>query len=75
MKGELGEVIKECEKMIYKLASNYSMYSSVDDLYQAGCLGIIRAYENFDSSYNTKFSTYAYSYIIGEMIDNIFFWR
>ena len=45
MKGELGEVIKDCEKMIYKLASNYSMYYSMEDLYQAGVVGLIKAYK------------------------------
>lgn len=71
MKGELGEVLKECEKMIYKLASNYSMYYSVDDLYQAGVVGLIKAYKKYDWSSSCKFSSYAYKFILGEMVDFI----
>lgn len=71
MKGELGEVIKECEKLIYKLASKYSMYYSIEDLYQAGVIGLIKAYKKYDISSSCKFSSYAYKYILGEMIDFI----
>ncbi len=71
MKGELGEVINSCEKMIYKLASNYSMYYSIDDLYQAGIIGLIKAYKKYDWSSSCKFSSYAYKFILGEMIDFI----
>ena len=52
--------------MIYKLANNFN--SNIrEDLFQVGVLGLINAYQNYDESYNTKFSTYAYPYIIGEM--------
>ena len=30
-------------------------------------MGLVMAYKNFDPTYNVKFSTYAYSYILGEM--------
>ena len=30
-------------------------------------MGLVMAYKNFDPSFNVKFSTYAYSYILGEM--------
>ena len=32
---------------------------NVDDLFQIGCIGLIKAIDNFDSSLNVKFSTYA----------------
>ena len=62
--------IKENERLIYKLASRYSNYYNIDDLYQAGCIGIIKALKNYKDN-NVKFSTYAYKYILGEMIDFI----
>ena len=31
----------------------------VDDLFQVGCIGLIKAIDNFDLSHNVKFSTYA----------------
>ncbi len=38
-----------------------------DDLYQIGCIGFIKAVKRFDEQYNTKLSTYAVPYIIGEI--------
>lgn len=38
-----------------------------DDLYSAGCMGIIKAYDRFDSSRGVKFSTYAVPIILGEI--------
>lgn len=52
--------------MIYKLASSFSA-SSKEDLFQVGVIGLINAYNSYDPSYGTKFSTYAYSFIWGEM--------
>lgn len=39
---------------------------SPDDLFQVGCIGLIKAIDNFDRSLNVKFSTYAVPMIIGE---------
>ena len=38
-----------------------------DDLYQLGCLGFLKAINNFDDSFNVKFSTYAVPMIAGEV--------
>lgn len=38
-----------------------------DDLFQVGCIGLIKAIDNFDTSQNVKFSTYAVPMIIGEI--------
>jgi len=39
----------------------------VDDLFQVGCIGLIKAIDNFDLEQNVKFSTYAVPMIIGEI--------
>lgn len=39
----------------------------VDDLFQVGCIGLIKAIDNFDLAQNVKFSTYAVPMIIGEI--------
>ncbi len=39
----------------------------VDDLFQVGCIGLMKAIDNFDLSQNVKFSTYAVPMIIGEI--------
>ena len=39
----------------------------VDDLFQVGCIGLMKAIDNFDLNQNVKFSTYAVPMIIGEI--------
>lgn len=60
------EIISVNEKLIYKIASKFYNYDK-DDLFQVGVIGLIKAYNNFDETSNTKFTTYAYEYIYGEM--------
>ncbi len=38
-----------------------------DDLFQVGCIGLLKAIDNFDLSMNVRFSTYAVPMIIGEL--------
>ena len=40
---------------------------NLDDLFQVGCLGLVKAIDNFDTSYDVKLSTYACPMIIGEI--------
>ena len=40
---------------------------NADDLFQIGCIGLIKALDNFDTSHEVKFSTYAVPMIIGEI--------
>ena len=44
-----------------------SSNENVDDLFQIGCIGLIKATDNFDTSLKVKFSTYAVPMIIGEI--------
>ena len=44
-----------------------SSCENADDLFQVGCIGLIKAIDNFDRSLNVKFSTYAVPMIIGEV--------
>lgn len=41
--------------------------TNTDDLFQVGCVGLMKAIDNFDMSQNVKFSTYAVPMIIGEI--------
>ena len=45
----------------------YGRGENVDDLFQVGCVGLIKAIDNFDISLNVQFSTYAVPMIIGEI--------
>lgn len=40
---------------------------NLDDLFQVGCLGLVKAIDNFDTSYDVKLSTYACPMILGEI--------
>ena len=40
---------------------------TADDLFQVGCIGLIKAIDNFDPSFDVRFSTYAVPMIIGEI--------
>jgi len=62
----LENLIEENSGLIYKLARSLSN-KNIEDLYQVGVIGLINAYNNYDDSYNTKFSTYAYPFILGEI--------
>lgn len=44
-----------------------SSNENVDDLFQIGCIGLIKAIDNFDTTLHVKFSTYAVPMIIGEI--------
>ena len=40
---------------------------NMDDLFQVGCVGLLKAIDNFDLSHEVKFSTYAVPMILGEV--------
>ena len=45
----------------------YNKGENIDDLFQVGCIGLIKAIDNFDMNQNVQFSTYAVPMIIGEI--------
>ncbi len=61
----LSVLIEQNKNLIYKIATLFN--GNKEDLFQVGCIGLINAYKKYDESYNTKFSTYAYPYILGEI--------
>lgn len=62
----LNELIDTNKELVYSIVYRFKNYE-VDDLFQVGCVGLIKAFNNYDSIFNTKFSTYAYPYIVGEI--------
>lgn len=68
---DITNVIIENDNLIYSIISKYSNYYDIDDLYQVGVMGMIRAYKNYNNSFNTKFTSYAYTYIFGEVLKYI----
>ena len=61
------EGLLDYDGLIYKIISKYPRKFDRDDLYQVGMLGLIDAYKHYNSTYGTKFSTFAYYYIVGEV--------
>lgn len=60
------------DKLIFSIIYKYfRFYHDKDDLYQVGYLGLLNALNNYDENKNTKFITYAYPYIYGEMYKHI----
>ena len=43
----MNNVIEECNGLIYSIAKKYSNNYNIEDLYQVGCIGVMKAYENF----------------------------
>jgi len=62
------EYIKGNLRLVLSIIQRFSSSSeNVDDLFQIGCIGLMKAIDNFDLSQGVKFSTYAVPMIIGEI--------
>lgn len=60
--------IKGNLRLVLSVIQRFSGSSeNLDDLFQIGCIGLIKAIDNFDLSQNVKFSTYAVPMILGEV--------
>ena len=62
---EVKKLVIENEALIYSIVKKFK--GDVEDLFQVGVIGLIKAYNNYDQNFNTKFTTYAYRYIFGEI--------
>lgn len=63
--------IMEYEKLVYSVVRRFKSSFDIEDLKQVGMVGLVKAYKNYQEGYNTKFSTYAYTYILGEVLNYI----
>lgn len=66
---EAREVLVNCNlKLVFSLVQRFNNRGhELEDLFQIGTIGLIKAIDKFDLSYNVKFSTYAVPLIIGEI--------
>ena len=61
-------LVKENAGLIWSVARRFvGRGTELDDLYQLGCVGFLKAVEGFDLEYGTQFSTYAVPKISGEI--------
>ena len=62
------ELINGNLKLVLSILRGYNNRTdNMDDLFQVGCVGLIKAIDNFDLKHEVKFSTYAVPMIIGEV--------
>ena len=62
------ELIKGNLKLVLSILKKFTgKAENLDDLFQVGCLGLVKAIDNFDTSYDVKLSTYACPMILGEV--------
>lgn len=62
------QLVKDNSGLIWSIARRFQGRGvEMDDLYQLGCLGFLKAIEGFDLEYGTQFSTYAVPKIAGEI--------
>ena len=60
--------LQEYEGRIVAYASKFRYYYDMDDLIQVGRIGLLNALDHYDPTQNTKFSSYAFLYIKGEIL-------
>ena len=62
------QYIKGNLRLVLSVIQRFSSSNeNVDDLFQIGCIGLIKAIDNFDITQNVRFSTYAVPMILGEV--------
>lgn len=62
------QYIKGNLRLVLSVIQRFSnSQENIDDLFQIGCIGLIKAIDNFDITQNVKFSTYAVPMILGEV--------
>jgi len=61
------ELVERNLKLVLSVVRRFHGRAEHDDLFQVGCLGLIKAVMNFDLSFDVAFSTYAVPRIIGEL--------
>lgn len=55
-------------KLVLSILKKFNnRFDNMDDLFQIGCIGLLKAIDNFDLSHEVKFSTYAVPMILGEV--------
>ena len=61
------ESLLDYEGLVYHIINKYPSRYDKKDLYQVGMIGLMEASKHYKDTYDTKFSTFAYPYILGEV--------
>ena len=68
---DVATVLLENENLVYSIINKYTYYFDKDDLYQVGMIGLMDAYNHYQNDKNTKFSSFAYFYVLGKVKEYI----
>ncbi len=67
-KEDMTKLIEENNGLIWSIVRRFNGRGyDIEDLYQIGCIGFIKAIQRFDTSFEVRLSTYAVPYILGEI--------
>ena len=67
-KDDMTKLIEDNNGLIWSIVRRFCGRGyDIEDLYQIGCIGFIKAIQRFDTSFEVRFSTYAVPYILGEI--------
>ena len=61
------DTLLDYEGLVYSIINKYKKRFDIDDLYQVAMIGLIDAYKHYDHKKESKFSSFAYYYILGEV--------
>ena len=65
---EMSKIVQKNSGLIWSIVNRFANRGySKEDLYQIGCIGLIKAIKRFDINFNVKITTYSVPYIIGEI--------
>ena len=67
----MSDSILKYENLVLSYANKFRYYYDIEDLKQVGMVGLMKAIENYKTGSNTKFTTYAYLWIKGEILKYI----
>lgn len=60
-------LVEENLRLVWSVVGRFKARAELEDLFQVGCVGLLRAVDRFDPSFGVRFSTYAVPLIIGEI--------
>lgn len=67
-KGAIDQLVSQNVGLVWSIVHRFkNTYYDKEDLFQIGCIGLMKSIYNFDFSYNVQFSTYAVPIIMGEI--------
>ena len=67
-KDAMADLVQNNQGLIWSIVKRFTGRGyELEDLYQIGCIGFIKAIKRFDTNFEVKLSTYAVPYMIGEI--------